>query len=537
MKFHLKTISLLALTFVTLFGCQSATEEKVETLPNILWISAEDLSPRMAAYGDSTISTPNLDRLANEGIVYDDVYTSAGVCSPSRNAIITGRFQTSNGGHNMRTMGIGEYKRLNLPQRYNSVPPPEVKLFPEYLRAKGYYTTNNVKTDYQFTAPPTVWDEVSDTADWRGKAIGQPFFSIINFTTTHESQIWKRADHEMRVDPKTVPIPPYYPDNETVRTDVARHYSNMSELDDQIGEVLARLDEDGLLENTIIFFWGDHGDGLPFYKRSVYRRGLHIPFIARFPNKEHAGTRNNAFISGIDFGPTMLSLAGIETPSQMQGKAFLGKFESETDHEYIFGARDRIDNDYDRVRSVMDRKFQYVKNFNPELPLYMDVAYRKQMPMMRMLLKMRDEGTLSPEQSIWFKSTKPSEELYDWTSDPYQLHDLAEDPAYAQDLERLRGVMGKWIVETKDLGAEDERDLLEQMWNGGCEPPLTMKPEISNKSGKMIISCETEGASIAYRKIGATRWEVYTGPIKIDKVAYETMAMRIGYEASDLVTF
>ncbi|MFT6880476.1 MAG: N-sulfoglucosamine sulfohydrolase [Psychromonas sp.] len=537
MKFSLRNISLLALPFVTLFGCKSAPTEEVETLPNILWISAEDLSPRMAAYGDSTINTPNLNRLANEGIVYDHAYTAAGVCSPSRNAIITGRFQTSNGGHNMRTMRIGEYKRLNLPKGYNSVPPPEVKLFPEYLRAKGYYTTNNLKTDYQFTAPPTVWDEVSKTADWRGKAEGQPFFSVINFTTTHESQIWKRADHEMRVDPQTVPLPPYYPDNDIVRTDVARHYSNMSELDDQIGEVLARLEEDGLLENTIIFFWGDHGDGLPFYKRSVYRRGLHIPFIARFPNMENAGTRNNAFISGIDFGPTMLSLAGIETPSQMQGKAFLGKFESDIGHEYIFGARDRIDNDYDRVRSVMDRKFQYVKNFNPELPLYMDVAYRKQIPMMKMLLKMRDEGTLSPEQSIWFKKTKPKEELYNWITDPYQLNNLAENPAYVQDLERLRTVMENWTIETKDLGYINERELLAQMWNGRSEPPVTSNPKISNASGEISITCETLGASIAYRKVGTMRWEVYTGPIKTEKKAFETMAMRIGYEPSEVVPF
>lgn len=341
----------------------------------------------------------------------------------------------------------------------------------------------------------------------------------------------------MRVNPQTVPLPPYYPDNEIARTDVARHYSNMSELDDQIGEVLVNLEEDGLLENTIIFFWGDHGDGLPFYKRSVYRRGLHIPLIARFPNKKHAGTRNDAFISGIDFGPSMLSLAGIETPSQMQGKAFLGKFNSETEHEYIFGARDRIDDDYDRVRSVMDRKLQYVKNFNPELPLYMDVAYRKQIPMMRMLLEMRDSGTLTPEQSIWFKPTKTEEELYDWTTDPYQLHNLAEDPAYSEDLERLRGVMNNWVVETKDLGAIDERELLAQMWNGGTEPPLTANPEVIETAGEMSISCETEGASIAYRKTGSARWEVYTGPISTEETAYETMAMRIGYEPSEVVSF
>ncbi len=520
------------------FGCQTEQKETPqETLPNILWISAEDLSPRMAAYGDSTIKTPFLDKLANEGVVYDHVYTSAGVCSPSRNAIITGRYQTSNGGQHMRTMNIHDYEGLGLPAMYNSVPPSNVKCFPEYLRAKGYYTTNNVKTDYQFTAPPTVWDEISNTADWRGREEGQPFFSVINFTTTHESQIWNRADHKMRVDPAKVPLPPYYPDNEISRTDVARHYSNLSELDDQIGEVLAKLEHDGLLENTIIFFWGDHGDGLPFYKREVYRRGLHIPLIARYPNKANAGTRSDEFINAIDFGPTMLSLAGIETPSQMQGKAFLGEYKSKTDNEYIFAARDRIDNDYDRVNSVMDRKYQYVRNFEPEKPLYMDVDYRKGIPTMRMLLEMNEAGTLNKAQSFWFQKNKPAEELYDWTVDPYQLNNLAADPTFKVELSRLSDVMDSWIADTDDLGVIKETEMLSGMWNGAKEAPTTAKPIIYRANGKVKIHCMTEGASIAYRKKGDKRWEVYTEPLPQPTATYETVAMRIGYEKSENIEF
>jgi len=536
----MKTLKPLIVVFSFLaFACQNeeTITKTAPILPNILWISAEDLSPRMAAYGDSTIHTPNLDLLANEGVVYDHVYTSAGVCSPSRNAMITGRYQTSNGGQNMRTMRIDKYEELGLPAMYNSVPPASVKCFPEYLRAKGYYTTNNVKTDYQFTAPPTVWDEVSNTADWRGRKEGQPFFSVINFTTTHESQIWNRADHKMRVDPAKVPLPPYYPDNETSRTDVARHYSNMSELDDQIGEVLAKLKADGLLENTIIFFWGDHGDGLPFYKREVYRRGLHIPFIVRYPNKVNAGTRNNEFISAIDFGPTMLSLAGIETPAQMQGKVFLGNYKSETDHEYIFGARDRIDSDYDRVRSVMDRKYQYVRNFEPEKPLYMDVEFRKGIPTMRMLLEMKEAGTLNEAQSFWFKAHKPAEELYDWTQDPYQMNNLAADPKVAGELKRLRGVLDNWILDTEDLGVLPETKMLSNMWLGGSEPPKTANPIIYKANGEIKIHSMTAGASVAYRKKGETRWEVYTEPFQRTNEKYETVAMRIGYEKSETVEF
>lgn len=519
-------------------ACQSNETPKEQTsLPNILWISAEDLSPRLACYGDSTISTPNLDKLAKEGVVYEHVYTSAGVCSPSRNAIITGRYQTSNGGQHMRTMHILESEAMGLPQMYNSVPPASIKCFPEYLRAKGYYTTNNVKTDYQFTAPPTVWDEVSDTADWKGRQEGQPFFSVINFTTTHESQIWARADHPLRVDPNKVPLPPYYPDNETSRKDVARHYSNLSELDDQVGEVLAKLEADGLLENTIIFFWGDHGDGLPFYKREVYRRGLHIPLIARFPNKENAGTRNSEFINAIDFGPTMLSLASIKTPSAMQGKAFLGTYKSSEDHEYIFGARDRIDSDYDRVRSVMDRKFQYVRNFEPEKPLYMDVEYRKGIPTMRMLLEMNESGTLNQDQSFWFQKTKPKEELYDWTNDPFQLKNLVDDPSMKELLIKYRNVMDNWISETEDFGAIPETQMLKNMWNSGQSPPVTANPIVYNANSKTKIQCMTEGASIAFRKKGSKRWEVYTEPIELEQSEYETIAMRIGYEPSETVRF
>ncbi len=526
------------LVSATLASCtRRETLEDLTPRPNILWISAEDLSPRMAAYGDSTVATPNLDRLANEGVVYDHAYTSAGVCAPSRNAIITGRYQISNGGHNMRTLYSTYPEKTGLPKSYNSVPPAGVKLFPEYLRAAGYYTSNNIKTDYQFEAPVTVWDEVSDTADWRGREEGQPFFSVINFTTTHESQIWARADHKMRADPAKVPLPPYYPDNEISRTDVARHYSNLAELDDQIGEVLAKLEEDGLLENTIIFFWGDHGDGLPFYKREVYKRGLHIPLIARFPNKIKAGTRDNTFINAIDFAPTMLSLAGIQTPQNMQGKAFLGEYKSATDHEYIFGARDRLDSEYDRVRSAMDRQYQYVRNFQPEKPLYMDIEYRKNMPMMQMILEKKEAGELNEDQLFWFKETKPAEELYDLREDPYQLHNLADNPEHLETLERFRAVMDQWLAEIEDLGAFDEKELVKNMWNGSDQPPHTAKPVVYQAGDKTTISCMTSGASIAYREAGKKRWEVYQNELTLETGTYETTAMRVGYEPSEISIF
>ncbi|HEX5024584.1 MAG TPA: sulfatase-like hydrolase/transferase, partial [Agriterribacter sp.] len=242
--------------------------------PNILWISCEDLSPHFSFYGDSTIITPNLERLAREGVVYDNVYTAAGVCAPSRCSIITGMNQVSVGGHNMRNLGNTYPEKTGLPKSYSIVPPVDVRAFPEFLRAQGYYCTNNSKTDYQFEAPLTVWDESSTKATWRNRKPGQPFFAVVNYTITHESQVWVRKDKPLRADPAKIKVPPYYPDTKTVRQDMARFYSNVVDMDDLIGDLLQQLKDDGLMENTIIFFWGDHGDGLPFCKRELYDRGI-----------------------------------------------------------------------------------------------------------------------------------------------------------------------------------------------------------------------------------------------------------------------
>lgn len=505
--------------------------------PNILWISAEDLSPHLSAYGDNTVKTPHIDRLAREGIVYEQVYTTAGVCAPSRCAIITGNYQTRVGGHNMRTLYDTYPAKTGLPKEYNVVPPAEIRCFPEYLRAAGYYTCNNEKTDYQFAAPPTVWDESSKNASWRNRPAGKPFFAVINFTTTHESQVWARSKNPLRVDPAKVPLPPYYPDNTIVRNDVARHYSNVSELDDQVGEVLRQLEADGLLDKTIVFFWTDHGDGLPFFKREIYRRGLHVPLIVRFPNQAQAGTRSQRLISAIDLGPTVLSLAGIPTPKQMDGQAFLGPFTAKKERQMVFAARDRMDSEYDRSRSVLYKEFQYVRNFYPERPRYQNIEYRKQQPGMAEILRLKEAGALQGSQILWFEPNKPDEELYDWGKDPFQLNNLAAQPQYQKVLKKLRKAMAQWLENTRDLGAIPEKELVKQMWNGGSEAPITARPQVVPKGQLLQITCATAGASIAYREKGNTPWQVYTQPIPKTTKTLEVMAMRIGYTASEIVTF
>jgi arylsulfatase A-like enzyme len=503
--------------------------------PNIVWISVEDMSPRLSVYGDNTVSTPNINRLAEEGIVYDHVYTTAGVCSPSRCAIITGNYQTKVGGHNMRTTMNTYPEKTGLPTEYNVVPPDNIKCFPEYLRANGYYVSNNEKTDYQFVAPPTVWDESSNKAHWRNRKENQPFFSIFNIFVTHESQLWARSKNPLRVDPSLVVVPPYYPDTEAVRWDIARHYTNISEMDDQVGIILQQLEEDNLLDQTIIFFWSDHGDGLPFYKREIYKRGLHVPLIVRFPDKSNAGTRNSDLISAIDFGPSVLSLAGINTPNQMDGKAFIGNFKVKESRNFIFASRDRLDSEYDRVRSIMNKKYQFILNFHPEKPLYMDIDFRKNIPIMRELLELKNSNKLTGDQLFWFQPTKPKEEFYDVESDPYQLNNLIDEPHLQEIIKQMRKELKMWIKKTSDLGHISEKELVKQMWNNASKPPNTKNPELKIEKNALKISCATKGASIRYRKVGDQSWTPYVKPLPLIDQELEVVAMRIGYNQSDVI--
>ena len=505
--------------------------------PNILWISCEDLSPRLSFYGDSTIRTPNLERLAKEGVVYKNAFTTAGVCAPSRCAIITGVNQVTAGGHNMRTLYNTFPEKTGLPNAYSIVPPPAIKAFPEYLRAAGYYCTNNSKTDYQFEAPPTVWDETSETATWGNRKPGQPFFAVVNYVITHESQVWVRKNHPLHVDPSTVSIPPIYPDTKTVRKDIARFYSNIVDLDSLIGVILNQLEEEGLMNNTYIFFWGDHGDGLPFFKRELYDRGLRIPLIVRYPDKKRGGEIDERLVSAIDFAPSVLSLAEIKPPSYMQGSAFLGSFKGK-EPVYIYGARDRMDSEYDRVRAVRDKQFKYIRNFHPELPLYQEIEYRKQQDMMQELLDLKQKGQLNATQMKWFVPDKPQEELYDINNDPWELNNLANSPAYETRLKKMRVEMDSWLERVADKGSIPEKELIRQMWNGNESPPKTEEVVIQINSNKATLSCHTKGASIGY-KIYAKHdrepamWQVYTHPVVLKKnQVIKAIAHRIGYEKS-----
>jgi N-sulfoglucosamine sulfohydrolase len=534
------TFSLLIVSLI-FWGVKSNNIEPEPQQPNIIWLNIEDLSPHLGCYGDSTVPTPNIDRLAREGIRYTNFFTTAGVCAPSRNAIATGRIQTSNGGHNMRTMMNTYPEKTGLPKEYSAVMPSDVKHFAELLRKEGYYTVNNAKEDYQFEEPLTVWDESSAKANYLNRKPNQPFFAMLNCSITHESQVWVNAKKPLRVSPDKVKVPPYYPDTDSVRLDIARFYTNISEMDDWVGMQIKKLEDNNLLENTIVMFWTDHGDGLPFVKREIYHRGLKVPFIIRFPHRKEAGKVDNQLISAIDWAPTVLSLANIPTPKFMQGKAFLGKFKRKNPEKYVFAARDRMDSEYDRVRAVSDGRFQYIYNFNPEKPLYMDLAFRKQQASMREILRLKDAGKLNEIQMKWFVKSKPQEEFYDTQIDPNQFNNLVSNPAYAKRLNEFRKAFKNWQKEVFDYGSIPEKEMVKQMWNGNNAPPITVNPKIEATNGLISISCTTEGASIAYKimeenKSEPIRWEVYEKPILLkNQEKIKAVAQRIGYKPSEIV--
>lgn len=462
--------------------------------PNIIWITCEDISPYIGAYGDTLVKTPNIDQLAKEGIRYNYVFTAAGVCAPSRSSFITGMYPTSIGTLHMRTIGDPKYQPV---PSYSAVIPVEIKCFPEYLRSVGYYCTNNEKQDYQFVPPVTVWDENGPAASYRNRPKNRPFFAIYNLFITHESQLFGRSD-SLLLNSEKIVVPPYYPDTKTVRHDMNRLFTNIERMDGQVGELIEQLKKDGVYDNTIIFFFSDHGGALPWMKREILERGTHIPFIIRFPGQQNGGSENNDMISGVDFAPTVLSLAGVPVPAYMQGHAFLGTQQSKAPRKYVFAGRDRMDTEYDRVRMVRDKRFQYLFNYLPGQPYYQNIAYRLSIPMMKEFLALRDNGKLDSVQMAWFRN-KPVEELYDLQNDPHEIHNLIHDPQYKDKLEDLRKAFKDWNDAVGDMGNIPEKEMVRQMWNGKDEPPRTDTPLIETAKGGVKISCKTKGASIGYR--------------------------------------
>lgn len=533
--------------------------------PNILWITTHDINPDLGCYagawpGAEYAQTPNLDQLAAQGARYDNAFATTPVCAPSRSAILTGMYPTAIGTMHMRS---------------RAVPPPEVACFPEYLRAAGYYCTNNAFSDFQFQVPVTVWDDHGPQAHWRNRADpAQPFFAVFHGMVTHESQIYaddaayqrntSRLAPEQRHDPAEAPLPPYYPDTPVFRQAWARYSDNISAMDVWAGELLRQLEEDGLADTTLVVFWSDHGLGMPRAKRWSYDSGLRVPLLARWPGRIAPGTLRPEPVILLDLAATMLAVAGVPVPAHMHAQPLFDALGRPAQaRRYIFGHRDRMDEHEDTIRTVRDARYRYIRNYHPDRPAMGYLEYTSQMATWRELrrlcfeeatLQARGEppNLLTPAQRRVLATTRPEEELYDLQADAYEIDDLAGDPRYAADLERLRNALAEWQASYGDLGLMPEAELIER-WRPGGEWPATEPPTIQIVGGRIVAGCATAGASIGWTAdppgayeppgmlsrvtgdpdAGGRAWRLYSAPFAPPPGAKLWFrAQRLGYRAS-----
>ena len=434
-----------------------ARRQQGQNRPNILWITSEDNSPLLGCYGDEQAYTPNLDRLAAQGVRYRNAFANAPVCSAARSTLITGMYACSLGIHNHRS-------KASIPASFRP--------YPEYLCEAGYYCTNNSKMDYNYIGKGgQSWDESSRKAHYDNRKQGQPFFAVFNTTLSHEGQLQEKTvtkrrkqgvlPPKPRIAPEDVKFPPYHADTPIVRRDWSIYYDNMTLMDKEVGRLLKELDEKGLAEDTIVFYYSDHGGALPRGKRNIHDSGTRVPFIMRFPKKwahlapAGPGEWIDQPVSFVDFPATVFSLAGVPIPSQFEGRAFLGDQVAEL-QDHVFLYRGRMDERYDTVRAVRDRRYRYVQNYSPHRPWGQQYSYPfRVMPSMGSWYRAYLDGKCNPVQARYWQ-TKPSEEFYDIESDPYEVKNLIDDPRHAEKIARMRNVLKQDIVRTRDIGLVPE---------------------------------------------------------------------------------
>lgn len=439
MRLYQTAIMMLCLGWGLGLGEQASGAER----PNVLWITSEDNSPYLGCYGDPQAWTPHLDQLAAEGVRYRHAFANAPVCSSARTTLITGMYATSLGAEHHRS-------RVRIPS--------EFELYPTYLRRAGYYCTNRSKTDYNLLGNPLPWDESSPRAHYRNRAAGQPFFAVINLTTTHESQVAPPAEKShFRIPPEAITLPPYHPDTPEIRRDWANYYDRLTQMDQQVGEILAELDAAGLADDTIVFYYSDHGGALPRGKRNIHDSGTRVPLIIRIPARWQdwqpapAGSWVDELVSFVDLPPTLLSLCGVAIPRQFAGRAFLGPARG-VERTEVFLYRGRMDERYDIVRAVRDAEFRYVRNFSPHRPWGQHYTYPFTVqPSMRSWYDEYRAGRCNPMQAAYWEA-KPAEELYRLADDPHELHNLAGDPQYAELLDKYRNKLRQQLLQSRDSG-------------------------------------------------------------------------------------
>ena len=419
--------------------------------PNVLWIYGEDLSPDLGCYGTPAVSTPNIDRLASEGIRHTQAFVTAPVCSASRSALITGTWQTHFDAHHHRS-------NRDRPLR------ADMKLVTDCFREAGYFTCNSQgppfdrpgKTDFNFRR-----ERPFDGVDWSERAPGQPFYGQVNITDTHRVF---QPDPQAPIPPGEVELPPYYPDHPLTRKDWALYLESIQLLDRKVGQVLSRLDAEGLADNTIVFFLSDHGRAHPRCKQFLYDGGLRIPLVVRWPGRLEAGLVSDRLVSGVDLAPTALALGGVEIPGHVQGQVFLGP--EAVDRDAVYAARDRCDGTDDRIRCIRTRRHKLIRNYHPDRSYTQFNGYKKlQYPLWTLMPLLAARGELSPAQQSFLEPTRPPEELYDLEADPHELNNLAGDPAHEGVRSRLAERLDAWIAETGDLGERPEPAEVRTYWD------------------------------------------------------------------------
>ena len=497
--------------------------------PNFLWLICEDQSLFFSMYGDSIANTPNINQLANDGIVYQNCYTPSPVCAPSRSSLITGMYPTTLGTHHMRAYKKSALNNTinahnSLPY-YSAKPIKPIRFFTEDLRANGYYCTNNSKEDYNMLTSPLAWDESSQTAHWRNRKEGQPFFSVFNFNITHESRVWKNKALYSKEELENIVIPYLFPDDTGIRSDLLTNYKNIEKLDAQIGVIIDQLKTDGLYENTIIFFFSDHGGPFPRYKRSIYETGIRVPMVAKWIDDTCRGSTYQ-LVSFVDFAPTILDVANIAREFPFEGISFFKKDK----RNYVFAATDRFDEESDMRRSVRVGDFKLIYNGDTISSVYKPVVYRQRMKTMRVLDSLKEEQGSNTYFSNWFSKHKDRFELYDVTNDYYETNNLMSDPKYEQAYKTLKHYLFKWIEES-DFGNMSESAMLESMFTSAISiPKLNMPKLITNDEGYLIES-NNQYASVGWRNKNEKVWNIYTANDLIQPIGdFEVLLFRPGYQ-------
>lgn len=438
--------------FLIILSACNPKSNKESKRPNILWIVGDDLGPNLGCYGTPLVKTPHIDQLASEGILYKNHFTVSAVCSPSRSAMVTGMYPVSINAHQHRTR---EQAKKPLPD--------SIRVVTELFGEAGYFTFNGTvgnkekpgKKDYNFTTDYQIYDGT----DWSQRKKGQPFFGQIQIFMPHRPF---HPDPQNPVDEQKVKLPSYLPDHWVARQDWAFYLETIQQVDNKVGQILKRLKEEGLADNTYVFFFGDQGRPMVREKQFLYDGGIHTPLIVRTPDGSHAGEEREELISNIDLPATSLSIAGINVPDYMAGQSFWG---DHTPRKYVFSMRDRRDETVDRIRSVRSDRYKYIRNFYPERPYDQYNAYKRdKYPTLILMEVLAAKGELNEHQLLQLREEKPVEELYDIQSDPFEVNNLAMDPRYSEIKDTLSKVLDEWLVEYDTaVYPEDPKEI--RFWN------------------------------------------------------------------------